>query len=138
MISVILVEDHDGLREDTVFGLNAEGLQAQGVADSAAFYRLYALGAPDVVVIDRMLAGEDGMARRLLIAVAKGLPANLRQNKEYAARRRACVVRIGFGSDGARVMAMVCGSSYAGLNRFKFAGLALCRLSLLQQTPRSE
>ena len=83
-------------------------------------------------------AGEDGMARRLLIAVAKGLPANLRQNKEYAARRRACVVRIGFGSDGARVMAMVCGSSYAGMNRFKFAGLALCRLSLLQQTPRSE
>ena len=62
MISVILVEDHDGLREDTVFGLNAEGLQAQGVADSAAFYRLYTLGAPDVVVIDRMLVGEDGMA----------------------------------------------------------------------------
>ena len=67
MISVILIEDHDGLREDTVLGLNAEGLQAQGVADSASFYRLYQLGTPDVVVIDRMLVGEDGMAiaRRL-------------------------------------------------------------------------
>ena len=62
MISVILVEDHDGLREDMVFGLNAEGLQAQGVADGPAFDRLFGSGAPDVVVIDRMLPGEDGMS----------------------------------------------------------------------------
>lgn len=67
MISVILVEDHDGLREDMVFGLNAEGLQAQGAADSIEFDRLFHSGAPDVVVIDRMLPGEDGLsiARRV-------------------------------------------------------------------------
>ena len=67
MISVIVVEDHDGLREDVVFGLNAEGLLAQGAADGAAFDRLFFAAPPDVVVIDRMLPGEDGMsiARRV-------------------------------------------------------------------------
>lgn len=67
MISVIVVEDHDGLREDVVFGLNAEGLQAQGAADAVEFDRLFGSVAPDVVVIDRMLPGEDGMsiARRV-------------------------------------------------------------------------
>ena len=67
MISVILVEDHDGLREDVVLGLSAEGLQAQGVADGVAFDLLFRSAAPDVVVIDRMLPGEDGLsiARRI-------------------------------------------------------------------------
>ena len=91
MISVILVEDHDGLREDTVFGLNAEGLQAQGVADSAAFYRLYQLVMPDIVVIDRMLVDEDGMA----------IARKLRQSN--AAKQTGIVILSSLGSLDERI-----------------------------------
>lgn len=67
MISVIVVEDNTGLREDIVFALNAEGLRASGAANGAAFDRLCLAGIPNVVVLDWMLPDEDGLsiARRL-------------------------------------------------------------------------
>lgn len=67
MIRVHLLEDHDGLREDTTFALNAEGLLTKGAANGDEFSILCARELPDVAVIDRMLPGEDGLviARRL-------------------------------------------------------------------------
>lgn len=69
MISVYLLEDHDGLREDTTFALNAEGLLAKGAANGNEFAALCAHALPDVALIDRMLPGEDGLA------IAHGLRA---------------------------------------------------------------
>lgn len=67
MIKVCLIEDHAGLREDVVFGLNSEGLVAQGVESGAEFDRFCLDAMPEVVVIDWMLPGEDGLsiARRI-------------------------------------------------------------------------
>jgi DNA-binding response OmpR family regulator len=67
VISVYLLEDHDGLREDTVFALNAEGLLARGAATAAEFAALCTARLPDVAVIDRILKSNDGltMARQL-------------------------------------------------------------------------
>lgn len=62
MTQVIVVEDHPDLLEDVVFGLNAEGLQARGAADGRQLDALSAQGMPDVLVLDLMLPGEDGMA----------------------------------------------------------------------------
>lgn len=62
MIRVYLLEDHDGLREDTLFALNAEGFVARGAANGPDFAAMCANELPDVAVIDRMLAGEDGLS----------------------------------------------------------------------------
>lgn len=60
--AVYLLEDNDGLREDTVFSLQAEGLPVQGAATPERFQQLCQQHWPDVVIIDRMLAqGADGM-----------------------------------------------------------------------------
>ena len=58
MISVYLLEDHDGLREDTVFALNAENLLVKGTATAAEFATLCASELPDVAVVDRILEEE--------------------------------------------------------------------------------
>lgn len=62
MIRVYLLEDNDGLREDTTFALNAEGLVVRGAANGLDFADLCANELPDVAVIDRMLPGEDGLS----------------------------------------------------------------------------
>ncbi len=62
MIRVVVVEDHPDLLEDVVFGLNAEGLEVRGAADGRRLDALCAQGMPDVLVLDLMLPGEDGMA----------------------------------------------------------------------------
>ena len=67
MIRVYLLEDQEGLREDTTFALNAEGFVARGAANGSDFSALCANELPDVAVIDRMLPDEDGLlvARKL-------------------------------------------------------------------------
>lgn len=62
MIKVIVVEDHDGLREDIVFGLENEGFLARGVASAEEFDRLCLGGLPDVAILDWNLPGEDGFS----------------------------------------------------------------------------
>jgi DNA-binding response OmpR family regulator len=62
VIRVYLLEDNDGLREDTTFALNAEGLVVRGAANGLDFADLCANELPDVAVIDRMLPGEDGLS----------------------------------------------------------------------------
>ena len=71
MIRVYLLEDHDGLREDTTFALNAEGLRVKSAANGTEFAAMCAHELPDIAVIDRMLPGEDG----LLIASRLHSPA---------------------------------------------------------------
>ncbi len=68
MISVYVLEDDEGLREDTVYSLNAEGMQSTGAANGHEFAALCAAEWPDVAVIDRMLEHEDGLtiARNLI------------------------------------------------------------------------
>lgn len=62
LISVYLLEDNDGLREDTLFSLRAQGLQVEAAATPAEFFNLCQQRMPDVAVIDRMLGhGADGL-----------------------------------------------------------------------------
>lgn len=75
MISVVVVEDHPNLLEDIVFGLNAEGLNARGALDAVTCVRLCAESMPEMLVLDIMLPGEDGLAlaRRLRAQTHVGL-----------------------------------------------------------------
>lgn len=100
MISVYLIEDQDGLREDTTFGLNAEGLLATGVANGAEFAALCARGLPDVAIIDRMLPGESGLS------IAQRLRASA------TTKRVGIVFLTSLGALDEKLQGLECGDAY--------------------------
>jgi len=60
-ISVIVVEDEPDLLEEVATFLSARGLSVRAAADGDAFWREFDEQAPDVVVLDLGLPGEDGV-----------------------------------------------------------------------------
>ena len=56
------VEDDPSIREIEVYALNSTGLEARGFADGAEFWEALQKDTPDLVLLDVMLPGEDGVA----------------------------------------------------------------------------
>lgn len=59
---IFCVEDDDSIRELMVYALRAAGLDADGFADGAAFWTAMKVQRPDLVILDIMLPGEDGIS----------------------------------------------------------------------------
>ena len=55
------VEDDPSIREIEVYALNSTGLEARGFADGAEFWEALQNGLPELVLLDVMLPGEDGV-----------------------------------------------------------------------------
>lgn len=55
------VEDDPSIREIEVYALNSTGLAARGFADGAEFWDALQTGVPELVLLDVMLPGEDGV-----------------------------------------------------------------------------
>ncbi len=64
---IYLVEDDDNIRELVLYTLHSSGLEATGFASSEGFWKAMSLTLPQLVLLDLMLPGEDGMSvlRRL-------------------------------------------------------------------------
>ena len=64
---VYYVEDDNNIRELAVYALSRAGIEVEGVADDAEFRAACARRLPDVVILDIMLPGMDGldMLRRI-------------------------------------------------------------------------
>ena len=64
---IYCVEDDAGIRELVVYTLQNTGMEAQGFADGAALFAALRERKPDLVLLDIMLPGEDGITilRRL-------------------------------------------------------------------------
>ena len=58
---IYCVEDETSIRELVVYTLQATGYEAQGFADGKAFSAALEQQLPDLVLLDIMLPGEDGM-----------------------------------------------------------------------------
>lgn len=56
------VEDDSGIREIEVYTLNSTGFQARGFSDAASFRKALETETPELVLLDVMLPGEDGVS----------------------------------------------------------------------------
>jgi two-component system alkaline phosphatase synthesis response regulator PhoP len=61
MPNLFVVEDDDGIREMLVYALTSAGFEARGFADGKGFEAALRQGAPDLVLLDIMLPGTDGV-----------------------------------------------------------------------------
>lgn len=68
---VLLVEDHDDLREATLGVLDTSGFVAQGIASAEEFDDLLQHQRPQLYVIDLNLPGEDGLSLTRRIRAAQ-------------------------------------------------------------------
>ena len=58
---IFCVEDDDNIRELVIYTLETTGLEARGFADGTAFMEALAFDTTELVLLDIMLPGEDGL-----------------------------------------------------------------------------
>ena len=58
---IFCVEDDDNIRELVIYTLETTGLEARGFADGTVFMEALAFDTPELVLLDIMLPGEDGL-----------------------------------------------------------------------------
>ena len=58
---IFCVEDDSNIRELVVYTLESTGFKARGFEDGSSFLEALALESPELVLLDIMLPGEDGM-----------------------------------------------------------------------------
>ena len=59
---IFCVEDDSNIRELVVYTLNTTGMQARGFEDGKSFLKALASETPELVLLDIMLPGEDGLS----------------------------------------------------------------------------
>ena len=59
---IFCVEDDSNIRELVVYTLESTGFQARGFEDGSSFLEALALETPELVLLDIMLPGEDGIS----------------------------------------------------------------------------
>ncbi|MDE7285996.1 MAG: response regulator transcription factor [Lachnospiraceae bacterium] len=59
---IFCVEDDNGVRDLMIYTLNSVGFEAKGFTDSAGFFGALKNEMPELVMLDIMLPGEDGIA----------------------------------------------------------------------------
>ena len=59
---IFCVEDDDGIRNMMIYTLRASGFEAEGFPDGRAFFEGLRANLPDLIMLDIMLPGEDGIS----------------------------------------------------------------------------
>ncbi len=58
---IFCVEDDNGIRDLMIYALDAAGFEAKGFSDGASFWEAFRQECPELVLLDIMLPGEDGI-----------------------------------------------------------------------------
>ncbi|HZK00380.1 MAG TPA: response regulator transcription factor [Tissierellaceae bacterium] len=61
MPKIYCIEDDESIRELIVYALNTSGFEGYGFEDSVDFYRELDKSLPDLILLDIMLPGDDGL-----------------------------------------------------------------------------
>ena len=61
MAQVLIVDDEEALRESLSYSLTKEGYQVTTAADGQTAIKLFHKQVPDIIILDLMLPGVDGM-----------------------------------------------------------------------------
>lgn len=61
MALVYCVEDDESIRELVIYALRGQGYKVEGFGDSSSFYDALKKNIPDMVLMDIMIPGEDGL-----------------------------------------------------------------------------
>ena len=96
---IYCVEDDDNIRELVVYTLESTGLEAKGFAEGRSFLEALAFDTPELVLLDIMLPGEDGMQilRRLKSSSkTKDIPVIMVTSKNTEMDE---VISMSFGAD---------------------------------------
>jgi two-component system alkaline phosphatase synthesis response regulator PhoP len=72
---IYVVEDDDSIRDLLIYALSTGGFETQGFADGKSLHQALNGGTPDLILLDIMLPGEDG------IAILKRLKATVKTRK---------------------------------------------------------
>ena len=59
---IFCVEDDDGIRELMIYTLSASGFEAKGFSDGSALMDELKINKPELIMLDIMLPGEDGLS----------------------------------------------------------------------------
>lgn len=59
---IYYVEDDDSIRELTIYALTSQGLEVRGFSEAGAFKAACLKRSPDLILLDIMLPGEDGLS----------------------------------------------------------------------------
>ena len=58
---IYLLEDDDSIRKLVIYALESQGFRVSGFSEPKAFWNAVGSGLPDLLLLDIMLPGEDGM-----------------------------------------------------------------------------
>ena len=119
------VEDDAGIREIELYALNSTGLGARGFEDGAAFWEALQTETPELVLLDVMLPGEDGVS---LLRRMKASP-NFRDIPVIMATAR--------GAEYDKIQSLDLGADDYLVKPFAFEEL-LARLRVLLRKPVTE
>mgnify|MGYP002519038673 CR=1 FL=1 len=61
MALVYCVEDDESIRELVIYALRGQGYKVEGFGESASFYKALKANIPDMILLDIMIPGEDGL-----------------------------------------------------------------------------
>ncbi|MCD8357294.1 MAG: response regulator transcription factor [Clostridia bacterium] len=70
-MNIYLVEDDTNIREMMIYALTGKGFHVSGFADSKAFDKAMRIELPDLILLDVMLPGEDGLSVLKRLKVSK-------------------------------------------------------------------
>ena len=103
---IYIVEDDDNIRELEAFAMKNSGYDTECFASSKGFYQAINKAVPDLILLDIMLPGDDGLA---ILSKLRDDPVNDEQKEKTSGHRHdhggLCGAYVRYGTDEGRSFA---------------------------------